>query len=63
MPDGVLPALLVLPVVGKVVHDEPVDPAEGESLLGGRADGHGDEGDVRVGRLLRPGLLELDRQR
>ena len=34
MPDGVLPALLVAAVVGKVLDDELVDAVEGEALLG-----------------------------
>ena len=51
MSDRVLPALLVLLVVGKVVHDELVDLGEGQPLLGSLLDGHGDEGDVAEGRL------------
>lgn len=52
MPDGVLPALAVVPVVREVLYDEAVDAAEREALLGRRRDGHGYESDVRVGRLL-----------
>ena len=33
MPDGVLPALLVAPVVGKVLDDELVDAVQGQALL------------------------------
>ena len=43
--------LLVVPVVGKAFHDEVVDPVEGGLLLRGVLDGHGNEGDVGVGRL------------
>ena len=49
--DGVLPAFLVLGVVGELVHDELVDPAQGELLVGGLGDRHGNERHVRVGRL------------
>ena len=49
--DGVLPALLVLAVEGEEVHDELVDLAERAHLVGRLLDGHGDEGDVGVGRL------------
>ena len=51
VPDGVLPALLVVPVVGEPVHDELVDAVERGLLVGRVLDGHGDERDVRVGRL------------
>ncbi len=57
MPYGVLPALLVVEVVGEAAHDEAVDLAERHAPLRAGRDGHGDEGDVGVGRLL-PGLLE-----
>ena len=33
VPDGVLPALLVAPVVGEVLDDELVDAVQGQSLL------------------------------
>ena len=33
MPDGVLPALLVAPVVREVLDDELVDAVEGQALL------------------------------
>lgn len=52
VPDGVLPALLVFPVVGKVLHDELIDPIEGQALLRTLADGHHDEGVVGEGGLL-----------
>ena len=52
--DRVLPALLVVPVVGEPVHDELVDAAQGQPLLGRTADGHRDQGDVGEGRLLCP---------
>lgn len=63
VPYGVLPSLSVLPIIGEVVHDEPVDSAQREPLFRRRTDGHGDQGDVRIRRLLRPGLLQLQRQR
>ena len=50
--DGILPALLVVPVVGELVHDELVDAVERDLLVGRVLDGHGDERDVRIGRLL-----------
>lgn len=53
--DGVLPALLVVPIVGVVLHDVLVDAVEGEPLVGRRLDGHHDERVVAVG-----GLLVLD---
>ena len=43
--------LLVVSVVGKALHDEVVDPVEGGLLLRGVLDGHGNEGNVGVGRL------------
>lgn len=52
MSNGVLPALLVLPVVGKSVHDVAVYAGEGEPAPGAAADGHSDQSDVRVGGLL-----------
>ena len=51
MADGVLPLLGVLPVEGEPLHDELVDAPQGELPLGGVGDGHGDEGDVAVGRF------------
>jgi len=47
----ILPALLVLPVVGKAVHDELINTVEGDLFVGRVLDGHGDEGDVRVRRF------------
>lgn len=52
MPDGVLPALSVLPVVREVGHDVLVDTIKREPLLGTVADGHHDEGVIAVGRLV-----------
>ena len=49
--DGVLPLLGVLPVERKALHDELVNAPQGELPLGRVGDGHGDEGDVAVGRL------------
>ena len=51
MSDGVLPALLVLPVEREQVHDPLVDLVQGQHLAAGLLDGHGDQGDVRVRRL------------
>ena len=51
VPDGVLPALLVLPVVRKQVHDELVDLAERAHAARRVLDGERDERDVGVGRL------------
>lgn len=48
MADGVLPALLILFVVGKVLHDVLVDSVEGETLFGAAADRHHNEGVVAV---------------
>lgn len=68
VPDGVLPALLVLSVEGKVVHDELVDLRQGEHLARRVLDRHGDQADVRIGwfrvrvvspvRLVRSGALQ-----
>ena len=49
--NGVLPALLILAVVGKEVHDELVDLGESAHLGVVVLDGHGDQADVGVGRL------------
>lgn len=49
--DGVLPALLVLPVKGEKVHYPLIDLAEGQHLAGRLLDGHGYQRNVRVGRL------------
>ena len=48
----VLPTLRVLPVVGEAVHDELVDLAERQHLLGRALNRHSREGYVRIGRLL-----------
>ena len=55
VPDGVLPALPVVEVVGEAVHDEGVDLAQGHLPVGAGRDGHGDQGYVGVRGLL-PGL-------
>ena len=57
MADGVLPALLVLVVVGEPLNDKAVDAVEGDPTLWRAFDRHGDERDVRVGRLLRMAAL------
>ncbi|MPC28380.1 hypothetical protein E2C01_021584 [Portunus trituberculatus] len=49
--NGVLPPLLVFPIVRKPLHDELVDAVQSDALLGVVLDGHGNESDVRVGRL------------
>ena len=50
--DGVLPALLVVEVVRESVHDEGVNLAEGHPTLWAGRDGHGDQGNVGIGRFL-----------
>ena len=57
----VLPALLVLAVVGKVGHDKLVDAVERELLVGAVADGHHDERVVAVRRLVARRVLLLRR--
>ena len=52
MPDRVLPSLFVLAVIREPIHDELVDAVQGDLLLRScTLDGHGDQRDVRVGRL------------
>lgn len=51
--DRVLPALLVVMVKRKAVHDELIDAAERGALLRGVLDGHSDERYVAVRWLLR----------
>lgn len=51
MPDGVLPPLLVLTVVGEQVHYPLVNLTQGKHFAGCLLDGHRDEGDVGVGRF------------
>lgn len=48
MADGVLPALLVLSIERKQIHDELIDLRKGEHLLWAVLDRHGYEGDVAV---------------
>ena len=51
--DAVAPALVrAVPVVGKVGDDPVVDLVEQDLALRPRQDGHGDEGDVGVGRTV-----------
>ena len=52
---GVLPALSVGGVVGEGGHDPGVDLGQGLPPAGTGLDGHGDESNVGVGRLLGPG--------
>lgn len=56
VPDRILPALLVLPVIGEVPHDVLVDPVQREPLFRAVPDRHHDQGVVAVGRFL-PGLF------
>lgn len=49
--NGVLPPLLVLPVIWEQIHDELVDLGQGQHLGVAVLDGHGDQADVRVGWL------------
>ena len=51
MSDAVLPRRELLPIVSEPVHDELADSAQRQSFLRRLEDRHGDEGDVRVGRL------------
>ena len=51
MADGVLPGGELLAVVGESDLDELADAGEGEALVRRLEDGHGDEGNVGVGRL------------
>ena len=51
VPEGVLPALGVLPVVREVVHDELVDLGEGQHSLLTVVEGHCSECYVGVGGL------------
>ena len=52
MSDGVLPALLVNRVVRESRHDPGVDLRQRHPPGGRGLDGHGDQRDVGVGRLL-----------
>lgn len=51
MPDGVLPALLVLLEIRKLSGDVGIDLAEGRPLLRAMLNRHGDQGDVAEGRF------------
>lgn len=62
VPYRVLPALFVVVVVGEILHNEFVDPIQGDLLFRCAADRHGDQSDVTAWRfsvdiryLLRPG--------
>ena len=52
VPDGVLPALLVVLVVRKMTHDVLVDAVQGQPLLRALPNGHHDERVVTVRRFL-----------
>lgn len=54
--DGVLPSWEFLSVVREAMADEVTDLAEGQTLFGALEDGHGDQGDVRIGRFHRRAL-------
>ena len=52
MTDRVLPALFILPIVRKTIHDELVDPVQRDLFLRSRTlNGHGDKSDVGIRRL------------
>lgn len=51
MSNAVLPALLIVSVEWKPLHDELVNPIQGHFLVGRVLDRHGDERDVAVGGL------------
>jgi len=53
VPDGILPTLLVVLVVGKMAHYVLVDAVQGEPLLRTLPDGHHDQRVVAVRRFLR----------
>lgn len=53
MSDGILPALLVLSVVGEVLQNIVVDAAQCELPLGAGTNGHHDQRVVRKWRFLR----------
>lgn len=53
MPDGVLPSGELVSVVRKLVADEVTDATQRQLLKRALQDGHGDEGNVGVGRLHR----------
>lgn len=50
--EGVLPALRVLAVVGKAVHDKLIDLAQCHDLVWRTLNSHGRQSDVRIRRLL-----------
>jgi len=52
VPDGILPALSVPPVVWELLRDVVVYLAQRHPLVGRGHDGHGDQRDVRVRRFL-----------
>lgn len=47
-----MPALFIVTVIGKVLHDELVDSVEGQTLFRATPDGHHDQGVVRKWRFL-----------
>ena len=52
MPDGVLPALSVVAIIGESFHDELVDAVQRDALVLGASNRHRDQRDVRIRRLL-----------
>ena len=54
--DRVLPGWEAFSVVREAIHDELTDTGESETLLMALQDGHGDQGDVRVGGLYHVGF-------
>ena len=57
MPDGILPALLVVQLIRKSPHDETIDLTQRHFAIRTGRDCHGDQGNVGVWRLL-PWLLK-----
>ena len=49
----VLPALLIVLIIREILHDEFINPVQGESFLGTTPNGHHYQGVVTEGRLLR----------
>lgn len=52
MSDRVLPAFPVVAVEGKAIHDELVDPTQGQAGVRRAFDRHGNQSNVRIGRLV-----------
>ena len=63
MSEGILPAVCVVLVIWEAFHDELVDLRDGQHSLWRVVDGHGGQGNVRVGRLRVPVHLPVGRPR